>query len=179
MLARLVCQDLLFLAASLHGKGMPGDGIVWLTGCHALPESLCADLIAAGPMSGLAVLGSTTSPQAASALAEHANALLVHQLTDAYTARRLSAVAAPQLPVQAAVPLLPAPDAAPPLPGPVGFEAPAPVSADDLLTLGAGEFLLAVSRPRRLVSRAVTVPARIYPPARDRRQPPQRTWAGA
>jgi hypothetical protein len=130
MLTRLVCQDLLLLAARQHAA----DGVVWLAGCEAVPEQTLSDLLAAGSGAGLAVLAATTSGQVAGALAEQPNALLVHRMTDPATARRLAAVAAPMLP----------------RPADSG-----PAAADDLLSLADGEFLLAVARPRRLVPRAV------------------------
>jgi len=134
MLSRLVGQDLLGLGARLRGMGVDGDGIVWLAGCQAIPGPMLADLIAAGPVTGLAVLATTWSAQAAGELAELPNALVVHRVADPGTARRLAAVAS--------------------------TEAPAAVTADDLHSLGDGEFLLAVTRPWRLVPRAFAVRAR-------------------
>ena len=46
-------------------------------------------------------------------------------------------------------------------------EAATPPSLDGLSGLRPGEFLLTVKNPRRLVPRALFVPARIPPPGRD------------
>jgi hypothetical protein len=132
MLTRLVCQDLLLLAARQQAAGVPADGVIWLAGCEAVPEQMLCDLLAAASGAGLVVLAATTSGQAAGALAEQPNVLIVHRPADPATARRLAAVAAPVLG-------RPADPGAP--------------SADDLLSLADGEFLLAVARPRRLVPR--------------------------
>lgn len=144
MLIRLVGQDLLGLGARLHGMGVDGDGIIWLSGCQAIAPQTLASLIAAGPAAGLSVVATTASASAASELAEHVNVLLVHRVTDSAAAGRLAAVAAPRLPP----------------PGSAGAEIPAAVTPDDLAALGDGEFLMAVARPRRLVPRVLGVQAR-------------------
>jgi hypothetical protein len=148
MLNRLVCQDLLRLAASLRVAGGEGDGVIWLAGCQAIPERTFADLVAAAPAAGLAVLATTDSAPAACALAEYTNALVVHRMTDPAAARGLAAAVAPQLPS--------------PVPGPgtVAVAAPPVLTADDLLCLGEDEFVLAVRSPRRLVPRALAVRVR-------------------
>jgi hypothetical protein len=172
MLSRLVCQDLLRLAANLRVAGGHGDGVIWLAGCQAIPERTFADLVAAGPTAGLAVLATTTSAAAACALAEHTNALVVHRLTDPSAARGLAAAVAPRLQAPGAgVPaagvlggpaagVLGGPGAGLPGGPAVGVEAPPVVTADDLLTLGEDEFVLAVRSPRRLVRRGLAVRAR-------------------
>ncbi|HEY1627254.1 MAG TPA: hypothetical protein VGG16_26030 [Streptosporangiaceae bacterium] len=156
MLNRLVCQDLLRLAASLRVAGGHADGVIWLAGCQAVPERTFAELVAAAPAAGMAVLATTTSGPAASALAAQANAVVVHRMTDPAAARGLAAAVAPRLPV-------PVPQS-PPAPGldsrDLGVEAPAAVTADDLLGLGEDEFVLAVRSPRRLVPRARAIRAR-------------------
>jgi len=148
MLNRLVCQDLLRLAASLRVAGGCGDGVIWLAGCQAVPERTFADLVAAGPPADLAVVATTASAPAACTLAEYTNALVVHRTTDPVAARGLAAAVAPRLPA--------------PVPGTgtVAVEAPPVVTADDLLRLGEDEFVLAVRSPRRLVPRALAVRAR-------------------
>jgi hypothetical protein len=164
MLIRLVCQDLLALGARLHGMGVDGDGVVWLAGCQAIDARTVADLIAAGPVTGLAVVATTSSGPAASELAECPNVLLVHRVADPAAARRLAAVAAPRLPP----------------PGSPDPESPSAVTADDLALLGEDEFLLTVAGPRRLVPRVLVVPARIA--AQRRSAPavpaPERAWEG-
>jgi hypothetical protein len=159
MLNRLVCQDLLRLAASLRVAGGQGDGVIWLAGCQAVPERTFAELVAAAPAAGLAVLATTTSGPAACTLAEYTNALVVHRISDPSAARGLAAAVAPRLP--APVPHLPgsaAPGSA--APGSAAVEAPPVVTADDLLGLGEDEFVLSVRSPRRLVPRALAVRAR-------------------
>jgi hypothetical protein len=151
MLNRLVCQDLLRLTASLRVAGGHGDGVIWLAGCQAIPEPTFADLVAATPAAGLSLLATTTSAPAASVLAGHTNALVVHRMTDLAGARGLAAAVSPRLPAPV-----------PPVPGAVStaVEAPPLVTADDLLSLGENEFVLAVRSPRRLVPRALAVRAR-------------------
>ena len=157
MLSRLVCQDLLRLAANLRVAGGHGDGVIWLAGCQAIPERTFAELVAAAQAAGLAVLATTTSAAAACVLAEHTNALVVHRLTDPSAARGLAAALAPRLPAVDG----PGGAAAGGLGGAaVGVEAPLVVTADDLLALGEDEFVLAVRSPRRLVPRGLAVRAR-------------------
>ena len=167
MLTRLICQDLLALGARLRGIGVDGDGLVWLTGCEVLGEQTLAGLIAAGAAAGLPVVATTSSARAAAELAELPNALVLHRVSEQAAARRLAAVAAPRL-----LPAAGRPGAGPglagpvqrPLPAPVpgpgpaqGVEVPAALRAEDVATLGAGEFVLAVARPRRLVIRALAI----------------------
>jgi hypothetical protein len=148
MLNRLVCQDLLRLAASLRVAGGHGDGVIWLVGCQAIPERMFAELVAGGPAAGLAILATTTSAPAARALAEYPNALVVHRMTDPTAARGLAGAVSPRLPASVG------PGSA------TAVEAPPVVTADDLLCLREDEFLLAVRSPRRLVPRALVVRAR-------------------
>jgi hypothetical protein len=147
MLNRLVCQDLLRLAANLRVAGGHGDAVIWLAGCEAIPERTLADLVATGPAAGIAVLATTASGPAACVLAEYTNALVVHRITDPMAARGLAAAAAPRLPA--------------PEPGAVAIEAPPVVTADDLLHLGEDEFLLAVRSPHRLVPHVLAVRPRV------------------
>jgi len=132
MLTRLVCQDLLTAGAALHGIGVGGDGIVWLTECGAMPRSSVTELIARGPGAGLPVVAATTSAPAAAELADLTNAVVAHRMDDEATPRSL----------------------------------------DGLSGLRAGEFLLMVKNPRRLVPRAFFVRARIpHPGPAAARQP--------
>ena len=57
-------------------------------------------------------------------------------------------------------------------------EAATPPSLDGLSALRPGEFLLTVKNPRRLVPRAVFVPARVPPPRRDGESAAARQPAG-
>jgi len=168
MLTRLICQDLLTVGAALHRIGVGGDGVVWLTECGAMPRSSVTDMIARGPSTGLPVLATTTSAQAAAELAEHTNVVVVHRMTDAAAACHLAAVTGsadpmPQLQASAA-PGDPGGPGGLGSPGDPGFPA-----AADLSALRDGEFVLAVKNPRRLVPRATVVRTRIPQPARDSR----------
>jgi len=127
MLARLICQDLLTAGAALHGIGVDGDGIVWLTECGAMARGSVSELIARGPGAGLPVLAATTSAAAAAELVELTNVVVAHRMEDQATSRGLGGLSA----------------------------------------LRAGEFLLTVKDPRRLVPRAVFVRARIPPRRHD------------
>ncbi len=140
MLSRLVCQDLLGLGARLHSMGVNGDGIVWITGCQAIPEQVLGGLIAAGSRTGLAVVASTSYAPVARDLAKHTNTLLVHRVTDQAAAQRLAAVASPRVP---------------------GAEGPPGLRHDVLTGLCDGEFLLSVAATQRVVTRAQAVRAKI------------------
>jgi len=125
MLTRLVCQDMLQLAARQRAAGVAADGVVVLAGCEAMAEQTLRGMFAAGSGAGLAVLATTTSSEVACAVAEQPNVLLVHRMTDPAAARRLVTVM------------------------------PGTVTAEELQALADGEFLLAVSQPGRLVPRAL------------------------
>jgi hypothetical protein len=166
MLTRLVFRDLLGLAARLRDLGVDGDGVIWLHGCHLIEAPALTDLIAAGPAAGLSVVAATSSTRAAGELAEHLNALIMHRVTDPVAAWRLAAVAAPRWPgartvapptaagsITQSIPLEPVDRAIDPADA-------GTLTPDDVTTLGDGEFLLAVARPRRLVRRALAVRAR-------------------
>jgi hypothetical protein len=183
MLTRLVCQDLLAAGTALHRMGVDGDGIIWLTECGSMPASSVTDMIARGPDTGLPVLAATTSAQVAAKLADLANVMVVHRMTDAAVARQLAVAAGypdPVLPGGAAAGTA----AQAGLAGPGSLRDPwsAPAaSAVDPSSLRDGEFVLAVKHPRRLVPRAAAVRARI------RRRPreggafaaPRRAWGRA
>ena len=165
MLARLVCQDLLAAGAALTEIGVDGDGIIWLGECGALPRQSVTDMIAHGPDAGLPVLAATTSPPVGVELAELTNVVVAHRMNDAAAARHLAravGVAAPELlPVGSA-------DAASPAAGLAG-------DTGSLPALRAGEFLLAVRNPRRLVPRGQLVRARTPPFTPESRPPPNRS----
>lgn len=149
MVTRLVCQDLLAAGAAVRGLGIDGDGMVWLAESGSLPRRAVADMIAAGPASGLPVLATTTSASVAVGLAELSNVIVAHRISDAAAARQLTDAAS-----AAAAPL--------PLPA-AGAEhkVSAPGAIGDLSALRDGEFLLAVKNPPRLVPRGLLVQARI------------------
>jgi hypothetical protein len=94
MLTRLVCQDLLTAGAALHGIGVDGDGIVWLTECGSMPRSSVTDLVVRGPGAGLPVLAATTSAAAAAELVELTNVVVAHRMNDEATPRSLDGLSA-------------------------------------------------------------------------------------
>ena len=160
MLTRLICHDLLAVGAARLGPGADGDGLIWLAECAALPRQPVTDLIARGRPAGLPVLAATTSPPVAADLADLVNVVVAHRMADSAAARRLSEVAAA---------------AARPRPG----QPPGPEAADPA-TLRAGEFLLAVQDPPRLVSSGLLVGSRVPQGTRDARAAaPRRAWEGA
>ncbi len=163
MLTRLVGQDLLAAGTDLHRIGVDADAIVWLAACGSMPRAAVTDMIARGPGLGLPVLATTTYAPAAAELAELTNVVVVHRVTDAPAARHLAAATgALDLPQgNPAKPGGPAPPGDPGTPGDPGF----PTGAGYLSALRAGEFVLAVKNPPRLVPRAFAVRARIPPPA--------------
>jgi hypothetical protein len=155
MLTRLVCQDLRATAAATRSMGIDGDGIVWLTECRSLPRPTLAELIACGHGSGLPVLATTTSAQAAADLAALSNVLVAHRISDVVAASKVAGAAGL---VVSHSPALPG-DAA----DPAGTAATAAVR--DLSALRDGEFLLAVRDPPRLMPQGLLVAARIPPHA--------------
>ncbi len=157
MLTRLICQDL--LTAARAGTGAEGDGLIWLAECAALPRQPVTDLIARGQPAGLPVLAATTSAPVAADLADLANVVIAHRMTDSAAAGWLSAVAAAARP---------GPD-----------QPPGPEAADPA-TLRPGEFLLAVREPPRLVPHGLLVRARVPRVTRDARAAvPGPAWEGA
>ena len=168
MLTRLICRDLLAAGSALCRVGVPGDGIVWLAECGSMPRGSVTDMIARGPGTGLPVLAATTSARAAAELAGLTNVVVVHRIDDAAAARHLAAVGSGMdpppgiAPGAAPEPGDPAGPAAAPDPGYPRQASPASPSA-----LRDGEFLLMVKNPRRLVPRALAVPARVRHLARE------------
>ena len=94
MLTRLVCQDLLTAGAALHGIGVDGDAIVWLTECGSMPRSSVTDLVTRGPGAGLPVLAATTSAPAAAELVELTNVVVALRMDDEATPRSLDGLSA-------------------------------------------------------------------------------------
>ncbi len=167
MLTRLICQDLLAAGPVRNGTGPDGNGLIWLAECAALPRQPVSDLIARGRAAGLPVLAATTSAPVAADLADLVNVVVAHRMTDAAAARRLSAVAAG---------LRPGPGQ-PPEPG---AAADSGAQAADPAALRAGEFLLAVQDPPRLIPGGLLVRARV--PQVVRGGPaatPRGAWEGA
>jgi predicted aconitase with swiveling domain len=134
------------LGRNLRRIGVDGDGLVWIPGCDSLPAAALVPLIGAGGAVGLPVLMTTTSAAVARELAGLVGVVLIHRLADP--------TAAADMVGQAGLAGLA---------GPKGRPAP----------LGAGEFVLAVTAPRRRqVERGRLVPARLPRPVVRQ----ERTW---
>jgi hypothetical protein len=130
--AARACAGITALAAGLRRIGVDGDALIWVTGGERLTAQAAAALIDDGRASGLAVMVGAASPAATAELAGLVAALLVHRIADPSLAATLAEQAGPRL------------------------------SARALLSLGPGEFALAVNAPRpRLVERGRSVPARL------------------
>jgi hypothetical protein len=133
--AARACAGITALAAGLRRIGVDGDALIWVTGGERLTAQAVAALIGDGRAAGLAVMVCAASPAAPTATAELAGlvaVLLVHRIADPSLATTLAAQAGPRL------------------------------SARALLTLGPGQFALAVNAPRpRLVELGRSVPARL------------------
>jgi hypothetical protein len=182
MLTRLICQDLLSAGAALHGIGVGGDGIVWLAECGSMPRTAVTGMIARGPETGLPVLATTTSAQAAADLAGLANVVVAHRVNDTAAAQQIAADVGLRFPPLSAGSRYPESAAGflhqvepgyPVDPGyPVGPAKraglwPGPAAAvGGVSALRDGEFLLAVKDPFRVVPRGLLVRARIPRAAR-------------
>ena len=164
-LAARACADIATLAARLRRIGVDGDGLVWVAGGERLPGPALAALIGDGRAAGLGVLIGTSSPMAAADLAPLAGALLVLRMGDASVAATLAASAGRAAGASAGPGEPPA--------GPEAALRPA-VTPDTLLSLGRGEFVLAVNAPQgRLVELGRLVPARL---PRYAAAPAERRW---
>ena len=181
--ARLVCADVAGLGEYLRAIGVDGDGLVWLHGWGTLPAGSLTGLVTAGAAAGLPVLVTTTSPAAAVDFAGLMNVVVVHRLADADAAAGLagrtgtrlvpSVLEAERVASASLVPAmasgaatgsgtaLTAPGPAVPL-SPGGLVPRPAVPPHALLSLGPGEFVLAVDSPRhRLVELGRAVRARL------------------
>ncbi|MGH3157011.1 MAG: hypothetical protein ACRDNF_10600, partial [Streptosporangiaceae bacterium] len=185
-MASLVAHDVLAVCAELRRIGVPGDGLVWFDQCARLAPATLAELIDRGAGAGLPALLTTTSPDQVQGLADQANVLVLHRLSDPTVAERfagftgeklvpagggdLAAATGTQVRVKAiagARPKSPAGAAAMPADppasqlGPFGLVRRPVVAAQALSRLGNGEHVLIVARPhRRLVTLGLTVPGR-------------------
>jgi hypothetical protein len=183
MLTRLICQDLLAADVTRNGTGADGDGLIWLAECAALPRQPVTDLIARGQPAGLPVLAATTSAPVAADLADLVNVVVAHRMADSAAARRLAAVAAAAARPGLDQPPEPEAAAAPRVPG-SGVPGSGAAGSGGLgagpAALRAGEFLLAVQDPPRLVPSGLLVRARVPQVTRDARAAaPRRAWEGA
>jgi hypothetical protein len=164
MLTRLVCQDLLAVGSALNGIGVDGDGVIWLAECAALPRPPVSEMVARGRDTGLPVLAATTSAQVAADLADMVNVVVTHRTQDTTLVARLASITPD-----------PAEEKDPAMAG-----TPGPGSSP--AAMRAGEFLLAVKHPPRLVPRALLVRARVPSAAAGNPDPataPRRAWEGA
>ena len=181
-LAAGACAALRTLASDLRRIGVDGDALVWVPRAERLAWSDLPAVVRDGAATGLAVLAGTTSPGAATELADVFGALLVGPVSDRELAAALAGHTGTRLlppPVAAllsgerpppADSLARPPGAAPPdAAGSPGLVPSPAVPAQALLALGDGDFVLAVSAPApRLVAAGRLVPARLPRPVPSR-----------
>ncbi len=189
-MASLVARDVLAVCAELRRIGVPGDGLVWFDQCGRLAPATLGELVTRGAAAGLPAVLTTTSPDQVQALADQANVLVLHRLTDPAAAERfagltgeklapagsadLAAAAGSQVRSKATAGVGPKAaagnspagqaDTAGQLSqlGPFGLLRKPVVPAQSLSRLANGEHVLIVRRPqRRLVTLGLTVQARI------------------
>jgi hypothetical protein len=162
MLTRLICQDLLAAGPVRGGTGADGSGLIWVSECAGLPRQPVSDLIARGRAAGLPVLAATTSAPVAADLANLVNVVVAHRMADDAASRRLAAIAAT---------LQPGPGQPPEPRAAAGSGAQAASGSGarpaDPAALHAGEFLLMVQDPPRLVPGGRLVRARVPAVIRD------------
>jgi hypothetical protein len=89
-MAGLVAHDVLAVCTELRRIGVPGDGLVWFDHCARLAQATLAELIDRGAAAGLPALLTTTSPDRIKGLADQANVMVLHRLTDHTTAERFA-----------------------------------------------------------------------------------------
>jgi hypothetical protein len=187
--AARACADLASLARHLRRIGVDGDALVWLPRGELAPARALAELVRDGQDAGVSVVAGTTSPAAASELAELAGTVLIYRLVDQDLAASLASRTGSRLlprPLAAALAGPRGGDLLPTVPAATGHArsdatayaaapaatdlVPSPViAARTLLALGEAEFVLAVRSPRpRIVAPGQMVPARL-PPAVARR----------
>jgi hypothetical protein len=186
-MAGLIAHDVLAVCAELRRIGVPGDGLVWFDQCAGVAPATLAELIDRGGAAGLAALLTTTSPGRVEGLAEQANVLVLHRLTDHPAAERFAgftgeklvpaggdfvAAAGTQARAMTVAGTGGGPRAGAIAPdetagqlsqlGPYGLVRRPVVPAQSLSRLGNGEHVLIVARPRRrLVTLGLTVRARM------------------
>jgi hypothetical protein len=76
MIAALAAADLMNVCAELAGMSVPGDGLVWISGCEVLGPPALAELIARGRDAGMAMVLGTASAPVAERLAAEVNVLV-------------------------------------------------------------------------------------------------------
>jgi len=76
MIGALAAADLMTVCAELAGMSVPGDGLVWISGCEVLGQPVLAELIARGRGAGMAMVLGTASAPVAEHLAAEVNVLV-------------------------------------------------------------------------------------------------------
>jgi hypothetical protein len=95
--ASLVAQDVIAICAELRRIGVEGDGLIWFEHCGEVPIGVLTELISRGAAAGLPAVLTTSSAQAAEKLADHANAVVIHRMTDPVMAERFARIAGEKL----------------------------------------------------------------------------------
>ena len=90
--ASLIAQDAIAICAELRRIGVEGDGLVWFEQCGGIPSGMLAELITRGAAAGLPAVLTTTSAQAAEKLADHANVVVIHRITEPFMAERFARI---------------------------------------------------------------------------------------
>jgi hypothetical protein len=164
-LARLVSADLTALGEDLRRIDVDGDALVWLHGWDPKSAQTLGGLVTGGEAAGLPVLVSSISPAAAD-LAGMMNAVLIHRVDDGAAAASLAARTGTRMIPRSGAPG--APGAAEAAAGGLDLIPNPAVSAQALLALPPGRFVLAVNSPRhRLVHPGQLVPGRLPRGARE------------
>src|SRR5215472_13917861 len=91
MIAALAAADLMTVCAELAGMSVPGDGLVWISGCEVLGQPVLAELIARGRSAGMGMVLGTASAPVAVRLAAEVNVLLASGPVDPALAAQFEA----------------------------------------------------------------------------------------
>jgi hypothetical protein len=75
--ARGVIDDLAGVLASLRDLGLRGDCLVWISGCDAIDPGSLSEVRALGPLTGTAIMLSTTSQLQAATLAPASGVVVI------------------------------------------------------------------------------------------------------
>jgi hypothetical protein len=183
MIAGLAVADLMAVGAELQGMSVPGDTVVWVSGCEVLGQQVLADLVVRGQAAGMAVVLGTASAAAADRLAAEVNVLIARGPADPGLVGRFAAAPA----ARAAAPRVAGPAGAGPGAGlgagaelAFGINGGGGALAADVAALGAGAFALLARGPeRRVLASCCHVPARVGGRNPVRAGPPGAGQAGA
>jgi hypothetical protein len=88
--AQLAVSELVAALASLRELGLRGDCLAWITGCERGDVNQLRDLLALGPVTGTAMLLSTTSPELSAELALAAGVVIASGPVTGALAQRLA-----------------------------------------------------------------------------------------